>query len=41
MIKKILKISIIFLVIGVIGMIVQKANAFYIQDNTDKIDGLK
>jgi len=33
MIKKILIISTIFLVIGVIGMIAQKTNAFTLQDH--------
>lgn len=38
MIKKILWVSIIFLIIGVLSMIVQKANAFTIMDHVFRMD---
>lgn len=41
MINKILKISFIFLVIGLIGMIVQKVNAFTIQEHLSRMDRLE
>lgn len=41
MIKKVLIVSIIFLAIGLIGMIVQKSHALSVKDHVYRIDRLE